>query len=606
MKIRFLLLSLLPLFAEAQNHDQNRLFTKFSHTDCKNNVWVTFEDQLQFGHYEAPYSTGVANLLFSDTDGVPLFYNNGYNIYHLDGSTMEGGDSLWAMPFFHQYHGLSCTAPIGFKSHFVIPRPGTAHDYYYFQNIPHLFFYTQQSRLIMTRISGADVTGHGKVTLKDVVLFEDSVLLSQLNYVKHANGRDGWIIAPYVKDHGDSLWHLCSFFVGKDSIYLANEQVFRRNQAIPDHASLLVSNICNVTDDGNFYTVGGHYDISNDPWIYKTAYYLSLFCFDRCTGTFSGQSDLTLEANSTYHYLDPWITGHQFSPDGRILYVSNYSTLTQYDLYSNDLLGSMDTVATFQPYSTYNSDINLMVKVGFGYSLQGPDGRFYMLSDSFAHVVDYPNRRGTACQMRPKALQFPLSLYGHAYHPNYRLGPLDGSPCDSLGIDNIPVANYRVDDSLGLLSRYFYDLAHHEPATWLWDFGDGTTSTDTSALHSFPGAGIYKVCLTVSNANGSNTLCRDIAIGLDLPTSSPKAVSELLLKPNPAADLARATLPEDAAAARLLLLDAQGRTLREIALSPSDKDVELKLQGLPNGTYQVLLYAEGGAVIAAERLVVLR
>ncbi len=36
-------------------------------------------------------------------------------------------------------------------------------------------------------------------------------------------------------------------------------------------------------------------------------------------------------------------------------------------------------------------------------------------------------------------------------------------------------------------------------ATWLWDFGDGTTSTDRSPLHIFPNEGEYTVSLTVTN-----------------------------------------------------------------------------------------------------------
>ncbi len=83
--------------------------------------------------------------------------------------------------------------------------------------------------------------------------------------------------------------------------------------------------------------------------------------------------------------------------------------------------------------------------------------------------------------------------------PNYRLGSLDGSRCDTLGINNLPVAHFRVDDTLGVLNRYFYDLSHHDPAHGHWDFDDGTISEDTSALHTFPGPGLYHVCLTVSN-----------------------------------------------------------------------------------------------------------
>jgi hypothetical protein len=264
-------------------------------------------------------------------------------------------------------------------------------------------------------------------------------------------------LAPYTKDHADTLLHLCTFFVGQDSIYLANEQVFRRNTAILDHGSL-ISNICHVTNDGNFFSIGGLYRMieSLSPFIDKHAYYLSLFRFDRCTGIFSRHADLTLEPNATgFFWDDQNITGHQFSPDGRFLYVSNFSTLTQYDLYSSDLPGSMDTVATYQPYYSINATLNYSLKNGFWGASQGPDGRFYMLLDSFAHVVDYPDRRGAACQTRPKALQFPLPSNGRIYFPHYRLGPLDGSPCDSLGIDNIPVANYRVDDTLGCSAATF-------------------------------------------------------------------------------------------------------------------------------------------------------
>jgi hypothetical protein len=183
MKIRFFLLFLLPLFAKAQNHDQNWLLLTHNSQHCQNNIWMNFGDQLEFGHYESPYPTGGANMLFSDTDGAPLFYTKGFNIYHPDGNVMEDGDSLWALSFIQQYQGQWCTAAIGYNSHFVVPRPGINHDYYYFQNMEHVFLYTKQSWLIMTRISGADAAGNGKVTLKDVVLFEDSVLLSQLSYV---------------------------------------------------------------------------------------------------------------------------------------------------------------------------------------------------------------------------------------------------------------------------------------------------------------------------------------------------------------------------------------------------------------------------------------
>ena len=45
-------------------------------------------------------------------------------------------------------------------------------------------------------------------------------------------------------------------------------------------------------------------------------------------------------------------------------------------------------------------------------------------------------------------------------------------------------------------------------ATYAWDFGDGSTSTDPAPQHTYAAAGIYYVCLTVTNTNAGGT-CSD-------------------------------------------------------------------------------------------------
>jgi len=45
-------------------------------------------------------------------------------------------------------------------------------------------------------------------------------------------------------------------------------------------------------------------------------------------------------------------------------------------------------------------------------------------------------------------------------------------------------------------------------ATYLWSFGDGTTSTQASPAHTFKAPGKYTVLLTVTGVGGSNTLTK--------------------------------------------------------------------------------------------------
>jgi len=51
-----------------------------------------------------------------------------------------------------------------------------------------------------------------------------------------------------------------------------------------------------------------------------------------------------------------------------------------------------------------------------------------------------------------------------------------------------------------------------EPLYFLWDFGDGSTSTETSPTHSWAEPGLYTVTLTVSNVLGSDSASAEILV----------------------------------------------------------------------------------------------
>jgi PKD repeat protein len=120
-------------------------------------------------------------------------------------------------------------------------------------------------------------------------------------------------------------------------------------------------------------------------------------------------------------------------------------------------------------------------------------------------------------------------------------------PCDTLGIDNHPIAKYRYEpDTIDYRRIRFTDLSYFRPETWSWDYGDGSPRvTQKHNYHTFPADGTYRVCLTVSNENSSNTACRDITIGVsstdDDHSSHPIDVH---LFPNPVEDVLLITIGE--------------------------------------------------------------
>jgi len=77
----------------------------------------------------------------------------------------------------------------------------------------------------------------------------------------------------------------------------------------------------------------------------------------------------------------------------------------------------------------------------------------------------------------------------------------------------------------GECSVCFFNLSQAGSFTtitgYLWDFGDGNTSTSFDPVHTFPDTGTYTVCLTVygSSADGNceQTFCWDVTVDCDPP-----------------------------------------------------------------------------------------
>ena len=69
-----------------------------------------------------------------------------------------------------------------------------------------------------------------------------------------------------------------------------------------------------------------------------------------------------------------------------------------------------------------------------------------------------------------------------------------------------PVADFSGTPTSGTasLSVAFTDLSTNTPTSWLWDFGDGNTSTSQNPTNVYASAGTYTVSLTATNSAGSN------------------------------------------------------------------------------------------------------
>ncbi|WP_406669998.1 PGF-pre-PGF domain-containing protein [Methanolobus sp. ZRKC4] len=86
------------------------------------------------------------------------------------------------------------------------------------------------------------------------------------------------------------------------------------------------------------------------------------------------------------------------------------------------------------------------------------------------------------------------------------LGNLNNTGNEIINVSILPIADFSANMTRGTqpLGVAFTDNSSGLVASWLWNFGDGNTSTEQSPTNVF-GEGNFTVSLTVENSNGTST-----------------------------------------------------------------------------------------------------
>lgn len=73
-----------------------------------------------------------------------------------------------------------------------------------------------------------------------------------------------------------------------------------------------------------------------------------------------------------------------------------------------------------------------------------------------------------------------------------------------------PIASFTATPTITTVGTNvtFTDNSSNTPTEWLWEFGDGTTSTLRNPTHAYSSANTYTVTLTVTNSFGNNSITK--------------------------------------------------------------------------------------------------
>lgn len=246
-------------------------------------------------------------------------------------------------------------------------------------------------------------------------------------------------------------------------------------------------------------------------------------------------------------------------------------------------------------------------------------------------IPNGPNMPGTACNE-------PVTGVLGTWSANCECLPNVGLPCeagfwvmqaytngDSLNNPNgggavpIPFELWVWNLSTGGTGNYQF----------VWDFGDGTSSTEAFPTHVYPASGPYTLCLTVTDGAGcEDTYCEDIEVDQDgilgmgtgfdvrsvltirviqeLPTGIDEgaALEATKLWPNPVAEQFDLTLNSSRSGnITLTIVDLNGREVRttNVSVLAGNNQLPMDVSGLEAGMY--VLRLTNGSNSAAMRFV---
>lgn len=338
----------------------------------------------------------------SDSTGKLLFFTNLIQVFNANEEVMINGDTInygkvWESFKDNGYPSIPGVKIISIK-----------HDSIYLMIYVQL--HTDSKYLVGSPAQYALIdpyfqNGKGKVIIKDAPYHIGNTLSYDL--VKHGNGKDWWII-------------LCEWNV------LETEQRYYRflvnsNGQIDSIGKQIfplkvgVDGSTRISNNGNLYV---RYSYSNNLNSF------SIFQLDRCSGM------LSLKRSYEFNQVQN-IFGFEISPNGRYIYPNKPGSVYQIDIENEDSYRFIDTLTLNDGYSEGQFGSC------FGFAQLTPQNELMILpricNPKAINIIHKPDLPGEAADFEQHAIIGPNFASQGPRFPNYRLGALSGSPCDTIG-----------------------------------------------------------------------------------------------------------------------------------------------------------------------------
>jgi hypothetical protein len=363
---------------------------------------IPFKTGLDYMYYKlGEGSMSNTNSLICDPEtGDLLFYFDGCRVYNREFEIMENGDSLFHGPWWTEWcetgsksyvfrnNGIALPVTIDEKINYFLPH--------FRDTITATNGYNKQLNYLRVDFSENPL---GVVVEKSIPVHYDSTVFFILDAVRHVDGNSWWLFTV-------SLRHdFVKYLLTQDGMY------FHSTQKMADYSRHSINGgFLRFSPDGSKLAL-----TTRDHGTH-------LMDFDRSTGALSNLRVWTMpDTNFTFTVMA------EFSPNSRLLYITNRRYLWQVDTWQSDLDAGTIEVGEWDGFV-----VGGFFSTSFCQPRLAPDCKLYMGTcgtTRFIHVIHHPDLPGHACGFEQRGIEL-ISVNGRTMPllPNYRLGT--GPVCD--------------------------------------------------------------------------------------------------------------------------------------------------------------------------------
>lgn len=398
-------------------------------------------------------------------------------------------------------------------------------------------------------------------TWPDVLIFDSTICYTNFYYYLNYGGAASFFNYSYLPAGGTNTW---TWDFGDGTTGSGENPTHIYTEAGTYDVTLTAGN----GDCSDTYTQ----QVYVDEWILQQCYaswgsYIPDYS-DPNTMSFSSYSfsvdpdiSLTWDLGDGTIVNDEAYFNHTYAADGvytvsLIVASDNCSDTSSYDVY----VGSI-----FNPLNS-SGFINCIASFGFNQSPDDPM-TFTFTNQSSGDIVGATWDFGdgtTSTEINPvhtfdQQGTYIVSLYSYTTDSCYDNTNIVLTVAPNVAYPQGCQANFQA--MLNGSTTNFMDMSVTQPGdlivSYLWEFGDGTTSTDINPVHTYPDAGNYLATLTINTLLGCTSTYQAMAMlqasnlgpgsNLFIYTGAGTATSDIMLsafsiQPNPVSDILRISL----------------------------------------------------------------